>query len=127
MIQQQTILKVSDNTGVKKVKCLKILGGLKRKRINLGDIIAVSVITKRSFKKNTLKIKKGDVFLAIVVRLKKNSKKKDGVSLFLNDNSVSLLNKQKKIIATRFVGPISREFKYFKKVTFSNISIAGFY
>jgi len=99
MIQQKTILKVADNSGVKKVKCLSVLGGLNKKTGKLGEIIVVSILNFRQVvkKKNDItKLKKGDVFLAIIIRLKKKIKKKDGLSLFFYENSVCLLNKQKK-------------------------------
>ena len=121
MILPQAILKVSDNTGVKKTKCLKLLGN--KKRIRVGDLIVVSIVEV----KNSLKIKKGDIFIAVIMRVKQNQKKKDGTRVCLNENSISLLNKQKNILATRITGPVSRDLKYSKWLKLANISITGFY
>lgn len=129
MIQQKTILKVADNSGVKKVKCLAVLGGLKKKTGKLGEIIVVSVLNFRQIKKKNdiAKLKKGDVFLAVIIRLKKKGRKKDGLNLFFYENSACLLNKQKKnLVATRILGPLSREIKSIKPLQISTVSTAGF-
>lgn len=109
MIQQETILKVIDNSGAKTVKCLKVLGGFKRKNAYLGDIIVVSIKTTKNFSK----IKQKEIYKALVVRTKKKIKKKDGSSITLHENAVSLINKQgKRTIlptASRIFGPISRK------------------
>lgn len=76
MIQQQTLLKVADNSGAKIVKCIKVLGGFKRKFARTGDIIVVSVVKLRNKSRSTSKVKKGDVFKALVIRTKKELKKK---------------------------------------------------
>ena len=82
MIQQQTILKVSDNSGAKLVKCIKILKGFKKKYAKLGDIIVVSVLELRNKSKSSSKVLKGSVLKALIVRTKKNYKKKDGSNFF---------------------------------------------
>jgi len=129
MIQQKTILRVADNSGVKKVKCLAVLGGLKKKTGKLGEIIVVSVLNFRQVKKKNdiTKLKKGDVFLAVIVRLKRKGRKKDGLNLFFYENSVCLLNKPKKnLVATRILGPLPREIKLIKPLQISTVSTAGF-
>merc|ERR1712151_29571 len=110
MIQQQTILKVLDNSGAKTVKCIKVLGGLKKRYARLGDVIIVSVQELRNKSKLTSKIKKGEVHKAIIVQTKLNSKKKDGSMLTFNSNNknaVVLINKKGDPIATRITEPFS--------------------
>jgi len=111
MIQQQTILKVADNSGAKTVKCIKVLGGFKKRYARLGDIIVVSVQQLRNKSKKTSKVLKGGVFRALVVRTKTQYKKKDGSSFSLNENSVTLINKQGNPIGTRILGPIPKTLK----------------
>ena len=84
MIQKETILRVADNSGAKTVKCIKVLGGFKRKFAYLGDIIVVSVKTIKKFSK----IQRGEIYRALIVRTKKKVDKKDGCSTFLYENSV---------------------------------------
>lgn len=110
MIQQQTILKVLDNSGAKTVKCIKVLGGLKKRYARLGDVIIVSVQELRNKSKLTSKIKKGEVHKAIIVQTKLNYKKKDGSMLTFNSNNknaVVLINKKGDPIATRITEPFS--------------------
>jgi large subunit ribosomal protein L14 len=111
MIQQQTILKVADNSGAKTVKCIKVLGGFKKRYACLGDIIVVSVQQLRNKSKKTSKVLKGGVFRALVIRTKTQYKKKDGSSFVLNENSVTLMNKQGNPIGTRILGPIPKILK----------------
>jgi len=122
MIQQQTILKVSDNSGAKTVKCIKVLGGFKKKFAYLGDILVVSVHELRNKSKKTSKVKKGDVHNALVLRTKTKFFKKDGSYSFFNQNSVSLMNKQGKPIASRILGPLPKTLKSSKFTKFVNIS-----
>jgi len=126
MIQQQTILKVADNSGAKNVKCIKVLGGFKRKFAILGDIIVVSIQDLRNKSRNTSKVLKGEVYKAIVVRTKHKIIKKDSSLFFFNENAVSLLNKQGKPIATRIIGPIPKILKTNKFIKIATIS-SGFY
>lgn len=126
MIQQQTILKVADNSGAKNVKCIKVLGGFKRKFAILGDIIVVSIQDLRNKSRNTSKVLKGEVYKAIVVRTKHKTIKKDSSLFFFNENAVSLLNKQGKPIATRIIGPIPKILKTNKFIKIATIS-SGFY
>jgi large subunit ribosomal protein L14 len=125
MIQQQTILKVSDNSGAKTVKCIKVIGGFKKKFAHLGDIIVVSVQELRNKSKTNSKVKKGEVLKALIIRTKTKIKKKDGSVSFFKSNYVSLLNKQENPIATRIIGPISNNLKKNKYMKFAAIS-AGF-
>nr|YP_010145980.1 ribosomal protein L14 [Pseudo-nitzschia pungens]QQO80603.1 ribosomal protein L14 [Pseudo-nitzschia pungens] len=123
MIQQQTILKVADNSGAKTVKCIKVLGGFKKRYANLGDIIVVSVQQLRNKSKKTSKVLKGGVFRALVVRTKTQYRKKDGSSFTLNENSVTLINKQGNPIGTRILGPIPKILKKKKFMKFVSLSI----
>jgi large subunit ribosomal protein L14 len=122
MIQPQTILKVADNSGAKTVKCIKVLGGFKKRYASLGDIIVVSVQQLRNKSKKTSKVLKGGVFRALVVRTKKRSKKKDGSTFFLKENSVTLINKQGNPIGSRILGPIPKILKKKKLIKFVTLS-----
>ena len=113
MIQQQTILKVTDNSGAKTAKCIKVLGGFKRKFAYLGDIIVVSIQKIKNFSK----IKKGDIYKALIVRTKRKINRNDGSFYFLFENAVSLFDKRKhgkhgKTLipaAGRLFGPVSKK------------------
>jgi large subunit ribosomal protein L14 len=106
MIQSQTILKVTDNSGAKTVRCFKVLGGFKKKYATLGDIIIVSVQKLRNKYKKTSKVKAGEIYRALIVRTKIGFTQKDGSRIYLNENSVVLLNKQDNPIGTRILGPL---------------------
>jgi large subunit ribosomal protein L14 len=111
MIQQETILQVADNSGAKTVKCIKVLGGYKKKYAKLGDLIVVSVQKLRNKTRLTSKVKKGEIYKALIIRTKKKIQKKDGSVLFcnkkvINTNAVTLINKKGNPIATRIVEPI---------------------
>lgn len=107
MIQMQTVLNVADNSGAKKVFCVKVLGGSKRKYATVGDIIVVSV---KEALPNT-KVKKGDVMKAVVVRTVKEVRRQDGSYLKFDDNSAVLINNQMEPIGTRIFGPVARELR----------------
>jgi len=107
MIQMQTILDVADNSGAKKVGCIKILGGTRRRYAGLGDIIVVSV--KDAIPNS--KIKKGDVVKAVIVRTKKEVGRSDGSFIKFDDNSAVLINPQGDPIGTRIFGPVARELR----------------
>lgn len=119
MIQQNTILKVSDNSGAKTVRCIKVLGGFKKKIAKLGNKIVISIQQLRNKSKTTSKVKKGEVYQAIVLKTKKNFIKKNGFSTTFSENSVVLINKQGNSVGTRILGPISRTLKKkkFQKIT----------
>jgi large subunit ribosomal protein L14 len=107
MIQMQTILDVADNSGAKKVGCIKILGGTRRRYATLGDVVVVSV--KDAIPNS--KIKKGDVVKAVVVRTKKEVGRSDGSYIKFDDNSAVLINPQGDPIGTRIFGPVARELR----------------
>ena len=123
MIQQQTILKVADNSGAKSLKCIKVLGGYRKKIASLGDIIVVSVKELRNKLKKNSKVKKGEVYKALILKTKTKKINKDGSLFFFDTNSACLLNKQKKPFGTRILSPIPKQFKKGKYSKFSNISI----
>lgn len=115
MIQQKTILKVSDNSGAKTVRCIKVLGGFKKKIAKLGDTVVVSIQQLRNKTKNSLKVKKKEVYQAIVIRTKTGYTKKNGFKDSFFENSVVLINKQGNPVSTRIIGPVP---KVLKKKTF---------
>jgi large subunit ribosomal protein L14 len=108
MIQPQTILKVADNSGAKTVKCIKVLGGFQKRTARLGDIIIVSVQKLRNKSKKTSKVKKREVYKALLIRTKITRCGKNGLNLTFNDNAVILMNKQGNPIGTRVLGPIPK-------------------
>jgi large subunit ribosomal protein L14 len=107
MIQMETILEVADNSGARKVMCVKVLGGTKRKYASVGDIIVVSV--KDAIP--TAKVKKGDVLRAVIVRTKKEIGRPDGSFIRFDENSAVLISDQKEPIGTRIFGPVARELR----------------
>ena len=107
MIQTQTILEIADNSGARKVMCIKVLGGSKRRYARVGDIIKVAI--KEAIP--TGRVKKGQVAEAVVVRTKKDIKREDGSSIRFDDNAAVLVNTQKQPICTRMFGPVSRELR----------------
>jgi large subunit ribosomal protein L14 len=107
MIQMQTILDVADNSGAKKLFCIKVLGGSKRKYAGIGDIIVASV---REALPNS-KVKKGDVVKAVVVRTAKSLGRPDGSYIRFDDNSGVVINNAKEPVGTRIFGPVARELR----------------
>jgi large subunit ribosomal protein L14 len=107
MIQMQSILDVADNSGAKKVGCIKILGGTRRRYASLGDVILVSV--KDAIPNS--KIRKGDVVKAVIVRTKKEVGRRDGSFIKFDDNSAVLITGQGDPIGTRIFGPVARELR----------------
>jgi large subunit ribosomal protein L14 len=114
MIQQQTQLNVADNTGAKRVACIKVLGGTRRRYGYLGDIIIVSV--KSAVPGGS--VKKGEVSKAVIVRTKKEAGRHDGSYIRFDDNAVVLINDQNEPKGTRIFGPVARELreKQFMKI-----------
>jgi large subunit ribosomal protein L14 len=107
MIQMRTMLEVADNSGAKRLGCIKVLGGTRRRYATLGDVVIVSV-------KDALpnsKIKKGDVVRAVIVRTKKEVMRPDGSYIKFDDNSAVLINPQGEPIGTRIFGPVARELR----------------
>ncbi|MCX7981566.1 MAG: 50S ribosomal protein L14 [Syntrophales bacterium] len=114
MIQMQTQLTVADNSGAKRVACIKVLGGSRRRYARVGDVIVVSV--KEALPNS--KVKKGDVMKAVVVRTVKEIRRSDGTYLKFDDNSAVLINDQMEPVGTRIFGPVARELraKQFMKI-----------
>lgn len=108
MIQSQTILKIADNSGAKTVKCIKILEGFKKRTAKLGDVIVVSVQKLRNKSKKTSKVKKGEIYKALIIRTRVMNKESSGIKLKFKDNAVVLMNKQGNPIGTRIIGPIPK-------------------
>ena len=123
MIQQESILKVADNSGAKTVKCIKVLGGFKKRYANLGDIIVISVQQLRNKSKKTSKVLKGGVFRALVVRTKSKYRRKDGLSFLMEENAVVLINKQGNPIGTRILGSMPKVLKKKKFMKFASLSV----
>lgn len=107
MIQMQSMLEVADNSGARKVQCIKVLGGSKRRYAGLGDIIVVTV--KESSPGGT--IKKGDVLKAVVVRVAKSTRRRDGSYIRFDRNSAVVINPQGEPLGTRIFGPVARELR----------------
>lgn len=107
MIQTQSMLDVADNSGARRVKCIKVLGGSNRRYANIGDVIKVSV--KEAIARG--KVKKGEVFDAVIVRTKKGIRRLDGSAIRFDENAVVLLSNQLQPIGTRVFGPITRELR----------------
>jgi large subunit ribosomal protein L14 len=122
MIQQQTILKVLDNSGAKTVKCIKVLGGFKKKYAKLGDIIVVSIQQLRNRSKKTSKVKKREVYKAVIIRTKIKIFKKNGFRIRFAENAVILINKQGNPIGTRILVPMPKFFKKKKLQKFISLS-----
>lgn len=107
MIQTETQLDVADNSGAKRVACIKVLGGSRRRYAGLGDVIVVSV--KEALP--TARVKKGDVARAVVVRTKREYQRSDGTYIKFDTNSAVLLTKDNEPIGTRIFGPVARELR----------------
>ena len=107
MIQMQTNLDVADNSGARRVMCIKVLGGSKRKYASIGDVIVVSI--KEAIP--NAKVKKGDVARAVIVRTKKEVSRQDGSYIRFDANSAVLVDKDNEPIGTRIFGPVARELR----------------
>ena len=107
MIQTQTVLDVADNSGARRVMCIKVLGGSHRRYAGIGDIIRVSI--KEAIPRG--KVKKGEVVKAVVVRTRKGIRRADGSKIAFDGNAVVLLNNQEQPIGTRIFGPVTRELR----------------
>ena len=107
MIQQETFLKVADNTGAKEIKCIRVLGGSSRKYGNIGDVIVASV------RKSTPggQVKKGEVVKAVIVRSAKGVRRADGTYVRFDDNAAVLIKDDKNPRGTRIFGPVARELR----------------
>ena len=107
MIQMRTVLDVADNSGARKVQCIKVLGGSKRRYASIGDIIVVSVKEANP----NAKVKKGEVMKAVVVRTAKEIGRADGTYIRFDVNSAVLIDNQKEPVGTRIFGPVARELR----------------
>ena len=108
MIQVESMLEVADNSGAKRVQCIKVLGGSKRKYASIGDVIVVAV--KEAIP--NARVKKGDVKKAVIVRTKKEISRQDGSYIRFDDNSAVLVGNDREPIGTRIFGPVARELRY---------------
>jgi large subunit ribosomal protein L14 len=122
MIQPRTILKVSDNSGAKTVRCIKVLGGFQRKFAKLGDTIVVSVQKLRNKSKDTSKVKKKEVYRALIIRTRIKHGKKNGLKTSFYENAVVLVNKKGGPVGSRIIGPLPRLLKKKKFQKFVSIS-----
>ncbi|MDA8362155.1 MAG: 50S ribosomal protein L14 [Gammaproteobacteria bacterium] len=107
MIQMQSVLSVADNSGAKKVQCIKVLGGSKRRYAGIGDIIKISI--KEAVPRG--RVKKGDVYDAVIVRTKVGVRRADGSVIRFDSNAAVLLNPQHQPVGTRIFGPVTRELR----------------
>lgn len=107
MIQMQTILSAADNSGARRLMCIKVLGGSKRRYANVGDVIKVSV--KDAIPRG--KVKKGEIYNAVVVRTRKGVRRPDGQLIRFDGNAAVLLNARLEPIGTRIFGPVTRELR----------------
>jgi large subunit ribosomal protein L14 len=114
MIQMQTMLKVADNSGARKVMCIKVLGGSKRRYARMGDIIVATV--KEAIPEGN--VKKGTVVKAVIVRTAKELRRRDGSCISFDDNAAVIINPQNEPVGTRIFGPVARELraKQFMKI-----------
>jgi len=114
MIQMQTVLDAADNSGARRLMCIKVLGGSHRRYAGIGDVIKVSV--KEAMPRG--KVKKGEVYNALVVRTRKGIRRADGSVVRFDNNAAVLLNNQKQPIGTRIFGPVTRELRteHFMKI-----------
>jgi large subunit ribosomal protein L14 len=107
MIQTESVLDVADNSGARKVKCIKVLGGSKRKYAQVGDIIVVAIKDAAP----SGKVKKGDVHRAVIVRTRKETRRKDGSYIRFDTNSAVIINKDNEPVGSRIFGPVARELR----------------
>jgi large subunit ribosomal protein L14 len=107
MIQMRTMLEVADNSGAKRVQCIKVLGGSRRRYASIGDVIVVSI--KEALP--GMKVKKGDTARAVVVRTTREQARPDGSYIKFDENSAVLINKEHEPIGTRIFGPVARELR----------------
>ncbi len=108
MIQQESVLDVADNSGAKRVLCIRVLGGTRRRYASIGDVIIVSVQEALP----NAKVKKGEVAKAVVVRTRREQSRADGTYIKFDTNSAVLINDQNEPVGTRIFGPVARELRY---------------
>ena len=107
MIQPKSLLNIADNSGARKVVCIKVLGGSKRRYAGIGDVIAVAV----RYAMPNSKISKGSIHKAVIVRTSKEVRREDGSYIRFDDNSAVLINNQREPVGTRIFGPVARELR----------------
>ncbi len=107
MIQMQSMLDVADNSGAKRVQCIKVLGGSKRRYAGIGDVVRIAI--KEAIPNS--RVRKGEVFFAVVVRTRKGVRRPDGSLIRFDRNAVVLLNAQLQPVGTRIFGPVTRELR----------------
>ena len=107
MIQPESTLQVADNSGARKIKCIRVLGGSKRRFASVGDIIVVAV--KEAIPNG--RVKKGDVRRAVIVRTKSSIHRSDGSHILFDENAAVLINNDKEVVGTRIFGPVARELR----------------
>jgi len=107
MIQPESTLQVADNSGARKIKCIRVLGGSRRKFASVGDIIVVAI--KEAIPNG--RVKKGDVRRAVIVRTKSAINRRDGSHIQFDENAAVLINNDKEVVGTRIFGPVARELR----------------
>jgi len=107
MIQMQSMLEVADNSGARRVQCIKVLGGSKRRYAGIGDVVRISV--KEAIPNS--RVKKGDIYKAVIVRTKHGVRRTDGSLIRFDKNAAVLLNAQNQPVGTRIFGPVTRELR----------------
>jgi len=125
MIQSNTIFRVSDNSGAKRVKCIKVLGGFKRQFAYVGDLVVGSIQNVKQHKKKKIKVKEGEVIHALIVRTKTKTQRKNFSRYCSHENAVVLMTTKKKPISTRVLGPVAKEFRNSKFMRIASLS-SGF-
>ena len=124
MIQIGTLLNVIDNSGARTALCLKVFPGYRRRYANIGDIVLVSIKTLRSKRRDSLKVKKGELYRALILKIKVPSKNFSGDSFFyVEKSSIILLNKQNKFLGTRILSSVSRIFRFTKYLKILSLSL----
>ena len=118
MIQVESLLDVADNSGARKLRCIKVLGGSKRRYASVGDVVVVSV---RESLPNS-KIKKGQVMKAVIVRTKKGMRRNDGSLIRFDNNSAVLINSDRQPVGTRIFGPVARELRWRRFLRIVNLA-----
>lgn len=122
MIQVHSIFRVSDNSGAKKVKCIKVLGGYKRKIANIGDLVIVSIQKVKHHKKKKGRLREGEVLKALIVRTKAKVYRQNFSRVICQENSVALMTPKNKPLGTRILGPVGIELRHSKFLKVASLS-----
>jgi len=126
MIQTQTIFRVSDNSGAKKVKTIKVMGGFRRKVASVGDLVVVSIRNVKQHVKKKIKIKEGEVSHALVIRSRSKVCRKNFSRFSCQENSVVIVTNKKKPIATRVLGPVPKDLRNSKFMKVASLAAGVF-